>query len=98
MTDAATVYIPELESTYSAWLRQHPKGYVINAPRFGTQPMTWHQADCDTIQVYEDATSVEGAKMKVCSLNPGALAVWAMANGRELHYCQVCRDKWLKEQ
>jgi hypothetical protein len=51
MPESDAVYIPEVEGTYATWLRQHPQGFVINAPRSGPQPMTWHQADCDTIQV-----------------------------------------------
>jgi hypothetical protein len=39
MADADAVYIPEVERTYADWLKEHPKGYVINAPKSGTQPM-----------------------------------------------------------
>ena len=95
MSDA--VYIPEAEHTYAEWLKQHPKGYVINAPRSGVQPMVWHQADCDHIQTYEDGASVKGTRMKVCCMNPGDLAVWAMEHGRELTYCKDCRTQWVKQ-
>jgi hypothetical protein len=98
MPDADAVYIPEVEGTYADWLRQHPSGYVINAPKSGTQPMMWHRADCEHIQPFENTHLVEGDWLKACSLNPGALAVWAMTHGRELHYCKDCRDMWLKEQ
>jgi hypothetical protein len=97
MLDADAVYIPEAERTYAEWLKNHKDGYVINAPKSGTQEMVWHQADCEHIQVYEDAASVKGARMKVCSMNPGALAVWAMSHGRDLHYCQTCQDNWAKK-
>src|SRR5690349_16765816 len=98
MADADAVYIPEVEHTYAEWVKQHPRGYVINAPKSGMQAMVWHRADCDTIQPFKDTHLVEGDYLKACSLNPATLAVWAMTHGRELHYCQACRDRWLKEQ
>jgi hypothetical protein len=94
--DADAVYVPEQNNTYSKWLGQHPTGFVINAPNSGAHALVWHRADCEFIQVYEDASSTTNPK--ACSLNPGALAVWAVTHGGTLHYCQGCRDRWLKEQ
>jgi hypothetical protein len=98
MAETAAVYLPEREARYAAWLHEHPHGFVINAPKSGAQPMFWHRADCDTIQPYEDTRLVEGDYIKACSLDPGALAVWAVSRDRRLNYCQACRDRWLKEQ
>ena len=100
MSDLSRVYLPESEANYARWVRQYPKGYVVNAPKSAAsnKDMMWHRADCGHIQPDGILHFVEDDDLKVCSLDPGALAVWACARGRGLDYCESCRDKWVSEQ
>lgn len=98
--EASRVYVPESEKGYATWVRQNQRGYVVNAPRSAAnrQPMKWHRADCPHIQPDGKSHFVEGGDLKACSLDPGALAVWAFSYGRMLDYCDTCRIKWEGEQ
>jgi hypothetical protein len=99
MNTSDMVVVPERYAEYEEWIQQHPDGYVINAPRSSSEPMYCHRADCDHIQPYGVTKSGESEHtIKACSLNPGALAEWAVHRGGALKYCETCRDKWLKEQ
>jgi hypothetical protein len=97
---ASRVYVPESEKGYTAWMKQNPRGYVVNAPKAAitAKPMMWHRADCGHIQPDGKSRFVEDNDLKACSLDPGALAVWAFSYGRALDYCDTCRTKWENDQ
>jgi hypothetical protein len=92
----ALVELPEAEEAYRVWIERHPSGFVINAWRDpGSMPgqlvgMVWHRADCDHIRPDGSARFVSGDTLKACSLNAGALAVWAKSRGEALACCQSC--------
>lgn len=88
---------PKLEGDYVVWLQLHPHGFVINVRAPGENAMYWHRADCGHIQPDGQSRLVEGVRIKACSVNPGALAVWAKLRRETLHYCQTCHDKWIQE-
>ena len=94
------VQVPARDADYAAWVRQHPDGYVIHLRKAGAGDACWHRADCGHIQPDGTLRFVESNAIKACSLNPGALAAWAVSTypSKRLHYCEPCRDKWLKEQ
>ncbi len=94
---AMVILSPTQETEYAAWVQQHPQGFVINASKNGAGAMFWHRADCGTIQPYKDTRLVEGDNLKVCSLDPGALVLWALSRGGMMNFCQECRGKWLRE-
>lgn len=91
---------PQRYDDYELWLKERGSaGYVINSPKSGQGPMYWHRADCDHFKPYGVTSPGEsGYKIKACSLNPGSLAVWTVAHGGELRYCDTCRPGWLREQ
>lgn len=92
------IAIPVTEREYADWIAAHPHGFVINAHKTQSGKMLWHRADCQHIQPEWADHWVTGRTIKACSLNPGALAEWATAQGEALAYCQTCRDKWRGEQ
>jgi hypothetical protein len=97
------IELPQTEKAYRTWYKNHPHGFIINTAKIPAnmpdhmQGMMWHHATCDTIDPKYPGRLVTGDTMKVCSMNPGALAVWAVRRGGTLDYCTVCRDKWLSE-
>jgi hypothetical protein len=97
---AETVFLPETEEAYTAWVRQHPHGHVINALKGTTQtatPMIWHRADCFHIEPADSVRYVTGEFIKACALNPAVLAVWAKPRPEALNYCMDCESVWSKE-
>lgn len=92
---ASKVYLPDTENGYKKWMESNQRGYVVNAPRSAAnrQAMVWHRADCKHLQPNGKSQYVEGADLKACSLDPGALAEWAFSYGRALDYCETCRAK-----
>ena len=94
MSDA--VYRPESDDAFQTWQREHPDGYVINAPKTGDGAMMWHQSRCMHIYGdYEDFGSYMH-KIKACATNPGELARWVKARPNPLTYCQTCQAEWAK--
>jgi hypothetical protein len=89
---------PQSDADFEAWLIEHPDGHVINAQSPGSVSMYWHRADCGHFLPLGVTHPVEGRSIKAYSLNPGALAAWAVRRGGNLNYCQTCREKWLGEQ
>jgi hypothetical protein len=100
MGEASKVYMPESDRGYAAWVKQNQHGYLVNAPKSAssTKRMMWHRADCGHIQPGEGLHFVERDDLKACSLDPGALAVWACSRGKMMDYCDTCRDAWVPEQ
>lgn len=92
----AFIELPETEEAYRVWIERHPSGFVINAWRDpGSKPdeffsMTWHRADCGHIRPDGSLRFVSGDTMKACSLNAGALAVWAKSRSEALACCKDC--------
>lgn len=37
---------PLSDDDFQSWQKQHPDGYIINAPKTGNSEMMWHQAQC----------------------------------------------------
>lgn len=97
---SSRVVVPDSEAGYARWIRQNQQGYVVNAPRssMSTAKMMWHRADCGHIQPGGNLRFVEGDDMKACSLNAGELAAWACSRGRQMDYCDTCRNRWNGEQ
>jgi hypothetical protein len=98
MDDFGHIELPVRDADYERWVREHQHGHVINAHKTGAFPTYWHRADCGHIRPDGETRFVEGDFIKACSLNPGALAVWAKARPEALNYCMSCRDTWLREQ
>jgi hypothetical protein len=92
------ITLPTQEEQYAVWVAAHPHGHVINAHKTHSVQMLWHRADCGHIQPDGILHWVTGSYLKACSLNAGALAVWAKGRPEALTYCQTCRDTWIKEQ
>ena len=99
MDGQSMLVFPKRDAEYEQWVRQHRDGHVIHMRKTGTGELCWHRADCGHIQPDGKLRFVETNAIKTCSLNPGALAAWAMSQypSNGLHYCETCRDKWLKE-
>jgi len=93
MGTPSAIFLPHREAEYAAWVNQHPQGFVVNAPKAGWGVMTWHRANCDHIRPDGSTRFVEGQTEKVCSLDPGALVLWAMARGETLNFCLSCSSK-----
>ena len=96
----ALVRSPDTEDEYLSWVLGNPHGFVINANKAPSQMpdhmqgMTWHHANCSTIDPKRHKRLVSGATMKACSLNPAPLAIWAVERGETLQYCAVCCRNW----
>jgi hypothetical protein len=98
MSEEELVVIPETEDEYAAWVAQHPEGFVVNVPRDrGDRQMYWHQANCSFILPSAEWRSVGPDSFKVCSVHPGALAVWAKSQSLELRYCDDCQRPWIRK-
>ena len=68
---------PETDEAFQQWRREHPAGYIINAPRAGEGEMLWNQSQCPHLYgKYEDFGSYI-RKTKACATNPAELALWA---------------------
>jgi hypothetical protein len=80
MSEYPLVEFPTTEEKYGDWIRSHPHGFVVDSWKKaagvpdGMNGMTWHRADCDTIQPDMGIRHVTGKVMKACPTNTGALA------------------------
>ena len=90
MEEQSRVLLPETEEEYTAWVRGHPSGYVINSHKHHAGKMVWHRACCGHIAPDEKIRYVTGDYDKACCTNPGTLAVWAKQRPERLELCQGC--------
>jgi hypothetical protein len=88
------VTLPSKEADYDKWMRQHPRGYVINAPKTPSPAalMVWHRAHCHHIRPDGTTRFVEGPFMKACAMDPGELAKWAKSRTDALNRCPDCPE------
>jgi hypothetical protein len=98
VNDLISVILPATDVDYDAWVRKYPQGFVVNIPGIKSDAMVWHRADCGHIRPDGRTRFVEGDQNKACCPHPGILATWAVAQGRNLAYCNDCVTKWLQEQ
>ena len=98
MDESNLVIGPTRDAEFESWISEHRDGHVINIPTAGSDIMLWRRAECGHFYPLGVTHAVEGRSVKAYSLNPGALAAWAVARGGNLHYCQTCCEKWLSEQ
>ena len=68
------------DAGYEAWLRDHPRGFVVNCERNPRAAyLMLHRAGCHTISgaPTAGATWTAGGYIKVCADTPGELDLWA---------------------
>ncbi len=75
------------DSQYLRWLRENPKGYVLNARRKpDAEYIVLHRSNCHSISHYTANARPGGFTerdfIKVCSDSLPALRKWAQQNGR----------------
>lgn len=97
MEDVDVLAIPVRDAEYEAWIRHHPRGFIINVKKSSGSAMVWHRADCDHIQPDGTLRFITSAAIKACSSDPGVLAVWAVEQHMPLEYCKDCQYRWRKE-
>jgi hypothetical protein len=81
---------PESESDYLNWTRDHPVGFVVNAPRPSPRGMKLHGASCGTING-EGKNLIGKDYFKVCSENKEALIDWIDDQMKPWSVCGLCR-------
>jgi hypothetical protein len=91
-----SVVVPASEEAYRDWVQQNPQGFVINAWKAPgdrkDHVMMWHRAGCDHIDPQYSSEIppfryVASEKLKACSTNPAALAIWAKDRPEPLTSC-----------
>ncbi len=96
----SSVVVAVSEDAYHDWVQQNPQGFVINAwkaPGGRTNnAMVWLRAGCDHIDPRYSSEIppfryVASEKLKACSMNPAALAIWAKERPEPLTSCP-CMD------
>jgi hypothetical protein len=81
------------EAGYMAWVKQNPRGYVVNCERTpGPNYLILHHANCKTINGKPALGKFwTDLYIKVCSMNLRELEGWAKKDvGGELRECKIC--------
>lgn len=80
------------EAEYLAWLRAHPRGYVVNTYRTPSASyLKLHRATCWTIDGTREANYTSGDYSKVCAETVTELEDWARRTlGGSLDACSRC--------
>lgn len=101
------VTLPRTEAEYREWVEAHPHGFIINAWRVpgdrADNAMRWHQVGCSHIDPHFATETppfsyVSSERLKACSTNPAALAIWAKTRSEPLLYCEECLKAWEHER
>ena len=89
-----TIVVPfitrDSERDYLNWTRDHPAGFVVNAPRPSPKGMKLHWASCGTING-EGKNLIGDDYFKVCSENREALIKWIEDQMKPWSVCGNCR-------
>ena len=75
------------DSTYQAWLRANPRGYLVNARRsINPSYLVLHRANCHHVSRYStsapDGAFTERGYIKICSTDLSELRNWVKNHGR----------------
>ena len=80
------------EDGYLSWVREHPLGYVINAPKdHASFPNTLHRASCSFIQTPKRTNYTNPHYIKLCSQDRQELITWGESSPLGLRLCKHCK-------
>ncbi len=79
------------DAGYLAWVRAHPDGFVVNAPRSGgSVPLILHGARCTFISSVIRSNYTTTSYYKVCAEDREALLRWLQGRAGKWKTCPVC--------